>query len=175
MDKLADYENATERALGKLETQLSNAEADIQNSLDHTITLPDGRKIFRDADGQVWDEHENRIDEETAASIEWQGSEPGYETFLEQRKKVQELRNSIHDVRIYQTDVLGNAREQLTDPDNPASAELINKLENDITEQAPQFVRAENKQDRAPAPETPDRSSDIEILNLGANSTSLNN
>jgi len=40
-------------------------------------------------------------------------SEPSYETYLEQTQKVQGLKTSIHDIRVYQTDVLGTLREKM--------------------------------------------------------------
>jgi hypothetical protein len=166
MDKMADYENATERALVKLEAKLSDAEADIENTLDHTATLPDGRKVFRDADGQVWDEHQNLIDEATAASIEWQGSEPSYEAYLEQRHRAQELRNSIHDVRVYQTDVLGVLRDKMTNPDHPMSADEIKAGIADAGKRMPEAVQAEMPKDTASPSASSERSNDISIPNL---------
>lgn len=166
MDKMADYENATERALVKLEAKLSDAEADIENTLDHAATLPDGRKVFRDADGQVWDEHQNLIDEATAASIEWQGSEPSYETYLGQRHRAQELRDSIHDVRVYQTDVLGVLRDKMTNPDHPMSADEIKKEIEEAEARMPKAVEAEMPKSSIKPPIPATQSFDIETPDL---------
>ena len=166
MESLANYETATERALVKLEVKLTKAEANIENTLDHAAILPDGRKVFRDADGQVWDQHKAKIDGKAAASIEWQGSEPSYEAYLEQKQKVQDLKNSAHEVRVYQTDVLGTLREKMTDPNNPMSSEDIRAGIADAGARIPKAVQAEMPAENAAPSVSTDRSNDISIPNL---------
>lgn len=167
MVKLADYETATERALVKLEVKLTKAETNIENTLDHAATLPDGRKVFRDADGQVWDQHETKIDGKAAASIEWQGSEPSYEAYLEQKQKVQGLKTSIHKVRVYQTDVLGTLREKF-DPNHPMSADEIKAEMEDAEARIPEEVKAEMPEKTATPQIDETQSFDVSIPELGS-------
>lgn len=154
MDFLSRAERVAEQGLGKLETQLAKAEADLQSTLDSAATLPDGRKVFRDEEGLAWDEGQNVVDQATADKVEWRGSEPTNETYLKQKKQVQDLKDSIHEVRVYQTDVLGNAREELMDRDNPVPKERMDDLKETMKEFAPSSLRSEiNQLENTTAPE----------------------
>lgn len=154
MDFLGRAERIAEQGLSKLETQLVNAEADLKSTLDSAATLPDGRKVFRDIDGKVWDEDQNPVDQATADKIEGRESEPTNETYLKQKKQVQDLKESIHEIRVYQTDVLGSAREELMDRNNPVSKERMDDLKETMKEFAPSSLRSEiNQLENSAAPE----------------------
>ncbi len=149
MDFLGRAERVAEQGLSKLETLLAKAEVDLQSTLDSAATLSDGRKVFRDTEGLVWDEDQNPVDQATADKIEWRGSEPTIEIYLKQKRQVQDLKESIHEVRVYQTDVLGSARADLTDRDDPKSIEDIKAIKERMKELAPTSLRSdlEVKQD----------------------------
>lgn len=142
LDFLGRAERVAEQGLSKLETQLAKAEVDLQSTLDSAAALPDGRKVFRDIDGKVWDEGQNPVDQATADKVEWRGSEPNNETYLKQKKQVQDFKASIHEVRVYQTDVLGKAREDLTDRNNPKSIDEVKAIKERIAEQAPSLFQS---------------------------------
>lgn len=161
MDFLGRAERVAEQDLSKLETQLAKAETALQSTLDSAATLSDGRKVFRDAEGLVWDEDQNPVDEASADKIEWRGAEPTNETYLKQKKEVQDLKTSIHEVRVYQTDVLGSAREELMDRDNPVSKERMDSLKETMKELAPSSLRSEINQLENTA--APDRTPTSEI------------
>lgn len=119
--------------------------------MDNAATLVDGTRVFRDTDGKIWDEHGIRVDD-AAASIEWTGLEPSRETYLQQQKSVhdlgtslQEVENSILEIRVYQTDVLGNVRAELSDPDHSGRVEDVEAAEDRILDRMPASLRDEYK------------------------------
>lgn len=152
MDFLGRAERVAEQGLSKLETQLAKAEADLKSTLDSAAALPDGRKVFRDIDGKVWDEDQNPVDQATADKVEWRGSEPNNETYLKQKKQVQDLKESIHEIRVYQTDVLGKAREELMDRNNPVTKERMKEIKEEISGLSPTMPHESNI---TPPTETP--------------------
>lgn len=147
MNALEDTESATELALDKLEAKLVNTKSNLQSTLDTAAELADGTKVFLDKGNKFRKENGDAIDVGLAAQIELQGDEPTYETYLNQKKSVQALENTIYEVRVYQTDVLGNARADLTDSNNPKSIEEIKAIEKDVEQRMPQAVRSELQQE----------------------------
>lgn len=135
--RLHDAETATERALDRAEASLSTSRHALETALDRAATLPDGTRVFRDEDGQVWNEHRERIDPALAATIEWQGYEPDYETFLIRRDAVIHDQDRIDAIRGYQV-TLGEHRETLQDKGNLTRddiEDLIERIETDMPEE----------------------------------------
>lgn len=169
MNTLGDAEDVAERVLTRLEAQLvdmevqlEEAEAELQNTLDNAATLANGTRVFRDTDGGIWDEHNIRADD-AAASIDWTGLEPSRETYLQQQKSahdlgtsIREVKNSILEIRVYQTDVLGNVRAELSDPDHSGRVEDVEASTDKILDQMPEIMREEFRQQIAVPENTTD-------------------
>lgn len=132
-DLLSGYETATETALGRAENALAEL-------LDRAAHLPDARAVFRDENGNVVTEDGSIIDPETAVAIQWPDDAPTYKDYLKRKQDLDELRR-------YQIDVLGEARERYENPDDPMTAEEIEQRMKEIQEQAPQQIEAELKPD----------------------------
>ena len=98
MDRLADYEAATERALSKELTKLEVAEKSLNEILDQAATLPDGTRVFRDANGDVWTEADEKINANIADQIEWQGSEPSRELYKQHLDTKRAANDSVHKI-----------------------------------------------------------------------------
>lgn len=147
MNTLEKAESATERALDKLEIRVERAKTDLQSTLHKAAELSDGTLVFLDKDNKFRSENGEIIDDELAAKVELQGTEPAYETYLAQKSLLHALENSIYEVRVYQTDVLGNARSDLTDTNNPKSIEEIEAIENDVQQRMLEAVRSELQQE----------------------------
>ena len=141
MDLLGRAETATETALEKAQAALQEANQALNETLDRAVTLSDGRKVFRDADGRVWTEDGDPLSADAAAEIEWTPGAPGYEAYLARKTAAECARADVDDVRHYQVNVLGEARERLTDQDNPPDKAEVEKLGKDIQEQMPEQVR----------------------------------
>jgi hypothetical protein len=133
MDALGDSEKAADDAIEKLEVALTKARRETQDMLERAAKLPDGRRVFKDKNGQVWDEHGAHISDDQAASIQWRGDEPTQEAFSDQNRYAEDLSRSVDEMRGVQVD-LGGIREEMTDKDNPPTQERVEDLRGQIQE-----------------------------------------
>jgi hypothetical protein len=111
-DRLRDAETAAERALQRAQDKLTASAAALQTTLDRAATLPDGTRVFRDADDRVWDEHRETVDPTDAATVEWQGFEPSFETLVIRQDAVSHDQQRIDTIRGHQV-TLGEHRERM--------------------------------------------------------------
>lgn len=126
------YETAAEKAL-------ANATAALDDLMSRAARLSDGRAIFRDANGAVWAEDGERLDPDFAAGIIWPDDAPGYEDY---RRRKQD----IDDIRRYQSDVLGAARDRYEDEETPITRKEMDKLEQDISGHSIPLIQHELEQ-----------------------------
>jgi len=91
------------------------------------MKLPDGSAVFMDAEGVVRSEDGEAIDPVLAEALEWQGNEPSYEIFVEQRDGLDAANDTVADIRRDQVE-LGEIRAELTDRDDPPSKERVDEL-----------------------------------------------
>lgn len=143
MGVLGDAEDATGRAIVKAEKSLQEAQQQLENTLSRAAKLPDGTRVFRDARGNVWNEHRQRVSETDAAGIEWRGDEPAYEQFLEDSESVRDRLTRLEVLQGYRVDTLGGIRDRMDDRENPPSTEEVEQFKRDIQEHAPLEVREE--------------------------------
>lgn len=133
MGALGDAERDADDALEKLEAAHTKARRDIQVMLDRAAKLPDGRRAFKDKNGQVWDEHGAQVSDDQAASIEWRSNEPTYEVFSDQSRYADDISRSVNEMRGVQVD-LGEIREEMTDQKNPPTQERAEDLREQVQE-----------------------------------------
>lgn len=143
MDRLGELEKATERAISQTTNAIREQEEALQNTLSNAQQLSDGTRVFRAEDGSVWTEFDERVKDADVDELEWRGNEPMYEQFKQERSVLEQNRTAQLELRTYQTDVLGSARERLTDHGNPLSVEDMKIEVESWAAQAPPHVLAE--------------------------------
>ena len=143
VDVVTKAEIAAETALEKAQTRLEEADEAVEAMLDRAARLEDGRSVFRDAQGRVWTEDGELVSGSDADAIDWPPGAPGYEEFKAQKDAAQRARQDIDDIRRYQVDVLGTARDRMSDPENPPSEDELNQIKNGIDSTMPDPVRRE--------------------------------
>lgn len=143
MDRLRELEEATQRALDKAQIELEKSQEHLQVTLDRAAKL-DGVHVFKDAQGRVWTEHDQRVKDSDADRIEWKGNEPSREEYHADRARNHTAQQSVDDIRKYQTNTLGDARERLTDEDNPLTKDELKDFADDFANRAaPEAVQYE--------------------------------
>jgi len=152
---LENAEAATERALMKAEQALEQAQEDHDQLMDNAAELPDGTKVFRDADGNVWTADGKQVQGDALNSIQWKGNEPSYQDYLNSKDKLDAANKSVFDLRHYQVDVLGRVRDDMTDPDNPPSADDLNRYKDQMKSGMPPAVKRELSSDMEQPQPTP--------------------
>lgn len=140
---LRDAEAATERAIAKAQQALDEARTTLEQTLGRAATLPDGTRVFRDARGQVWTEHGQRVSDADAARIEWRGDEPGYERFKAESEAVAGGLSRLEELQGFRVNTLGHIRGRMMDQDSPASPDELQHFKRDLTESVPPAVRVE--------------------------------
>lgn len=137
MDRLREAEAATEIALAEAEQALHQANQDHEDILDRASTLPDGTKVFRDAEGNVRTADGRLVEGNEFDSIGWQDSAPSYEEFVAKKRALADAQATYDAILLYQTDVLGTARHRLTDEANPVSMEELKAIQRQFEEATP--------------------------------------
>jgi len=139
-DALDEAEGKAKAALATLTRKVSADNERLQLIRDTAARLPDGTRVFRDRGGTVWTEHSRLLESEAADSIVWSGVEPSYEEFQAAKDSVAETGAAIAEVERYQVDVLGHARDRLSDEDNPPDLEELETIQERIETQMPKQV-----------------------------------
>lgn len=113
-----------------VEVALSEARADIAHMLDEAVTLPDGRKAFMGEDGIAWTMESERVDEAITAGIDW-SKRPKHDAFQELLAREEALENASQQGRQL-SNRLGEIHNELSDEDEPPSAEAIENYRAEI-------------------------------------------
>lgn len=129
LDLLSRAERATDRALLKLEKKLTDL-------ADLAARLPDGRAVLRDKTGDIWTTGGQQVAAKDTSGVIWPEDAPTREEYIQSQKTADELRS-------YQVEVLGEAREELSDPDNPPSEAELKGIQERIEELAPLSIKEE--------------------------------
>ena len=164
-DTLRKYEAATERALEKAHADLAEEKQALEEMRGKANTLPDGTKVFRDKDGNVYSEDGTLITGDALESVEWREGALSYEDFLAQKKTAAAAEGRFNDLLIYQAD-LGETRERLTDEYDPPTKEELEAIQDQVEAAAPAAVKHELEASTAPSSIAPRGSVDLIPPNL---------
>lgn len=148
MVQLTGIEDATERALGNAVANAELADAALRDAIERSAILADGTHIFEDAQGVVWTQSGEIVGEDIVAGIEWQGTETTRETLLQLSEAAGQSNDTVTGIRVYQMEV-GEAREAMTDSDNPLSRDDIEEKFKNLTARMPEAVMLEMPQEPA--------------------------
>lgn len=155
MDKLGRAETATQAALESAERRLAGAEQDLANMRDRASTLPDGKKVFRGKDGNVYTEDGRQLTHDERSQVDWKEGAPRFDEFAAKKKEAVQARTDITDLQRYQTDVLGRIRDRMEDEKNPVSKGEFKDFQRDIEDKFPDGTNAKLKQASAPKVDAP--------------------
>lgn len=121
-NKLRESQSNLDTALDRVLDLKTDAEATLIETLDNAARLPDGRRVFRDQNGQILLENSHLIDDDLAATIIWDGSEPSFEEMQAQKDQLQRLTDLEADIHAGQAEI-GEMQDRMANEDNPPSAE----------------------------------------------------
>ncbi|MFV0513438.1 MAG: hypothetical protein ACK5MY_07385 [Jhaorihella sp.] len=143
MGALAEAENATEIALEKALERQRVADSALADLRDNALTLEDGRRIYPDAAGAFRFEDGSLAEDLGVTAEQWHPGMPGYEEFVAGRDAATAEAETVNEIMRYQVEVLGDARDRLSDEDNPPSADELRDIQTQIDERLPPQVRVE--------------------------------
>lgn len=151
----------TEAVLARLEEQILAAEIALDAIQEKAARLPDGTRVYRDAQGVVRREDGSAVDDTLVATIIWTGNETSFEAFTAARDHLAGLKASRDEVTDYQNNVLGPANDRITEEDNPPSLDDLNDILNDIDAKIPDVVRQKQS---APTDASPAQTDPTQIV-----------
>jgi len=138
MNSLGEAENAVYDALIEAAQELATAEQNLSDIEDRAQTLPDGTKVFRSADGSVYTADGTKLDDDVAATIQWDDNAPSWEDH-QAAKAAHDHAKERHKQLSKDNDRLAYIRDRMEDKDNPPPEEELEDFEkeiNDIKERA---------------------------------------
>lgn len=166
MDKLRKAEAATEIALDKARECLTQARDALADLRGQASTLPDGTRVFRDGSGNVYTEDGRLIEGDLRNDVRWREGSSSYEDYLAGKWAADEAQATYDDILRYRDGVLGNARERITDEDNPPSKDELREIQGDIKDVLDK-VSVQNVKDTATPEQTYRKTSDVSLPNFG--------
>lgn len=146
-DMLTYAETEAALALFAAEADLTAARDALEDTEDRANRLPDGTKVFRTADGRVVDADGNSVSDADAAGIVWMDDAPGYDAYVAAKARVAAAQKRADDIRHYQTDVLGHARDRWQDQDDPITQTEMDELQNRMNEAFSREEPSANRQE----------------------------
>jgi hypothetical protein len=141
MNALTEAEKATEIALEKALERQRVAEEALAELRESALTLEDGQRVYRDSNG-VFRFEDGSAASDTGASVEhWHPGMPGYEDFVAHRDAAEAEAATVNEIMLYQVEVLGDARDRLSDEDSPPDADELRDIQTSIQAEMPESVR----------------------------------
>lgn len=137
-DKLRDAETQAATAITLIEEKLNKADQVLEDMKRRAAKDPDGRPVFRYADGRVVNADGEEIPPEIAAGIQWPENASSAEDYFAAKRHQNDLSTQLDGLRIYRNDVLRDIRHRYDDRDNPMSKDDMRVALEEIENLAPQ-------------------------------------
>ena len=126
-EKLGDAETNADETIAALQDRLASLNDAITNTLDRAARLPDGRRVFRYADGHVEDEFGNAVSPELAEGIQWPPKAPSAEEYFALLKARDDMQALLAAWLEYRNETLGTIRDRYDDHDRPMDKDDLKK------------------------------------------------
>lgn len=139
-DTLETYERRAEQALEKIRSRVEELDGALQETRSRSARLPDGTRVFRDANGKVRNEKGEVIDGAALDAVIWPDNAPSYDSIAALRDERAALETQARAIEGYQINILGDARDKLSDQESPMSREDVDAIERRIGETAPAAI-----------------------------------
>lgn len=136
--------------LRQAETQADSALAALHAGIEHmghkiaemeadAARGPDGRLVFRDAEGRVLYDDGSSVPLEIAEGIQWPPNAPSAEQYFAALDQRQSLMDQLHEWDLYRNGVLGDLRHRYDNEDGPMSKGELEDALNDIVTLRPEL------------------------------------
>ncbi len=150
MDRLQHAEEATAAALIEAEELLQQSQDALAELDSRASKLPDGTKVYQDADGNVWDEQGAQVTGGALDQIVWRDDAPSYEDYRARKRAAEQAQRDIDAIRHYQVGILGDARNRLSDTDNPPSKDELSDIQKRIEQEMPSSIQKTKAPEQRP-------------------------
>ncbi len=148
---------ATAIALTEARREATEAAESLERLRDRATTLPDGRRVYRDQNGNAYTEDGGRIPDDEAATIKRADGAPSLEDYRNADRRDREARRRLDEIERYNERL--NAIRQRLNGATPGSVsqEELERLEAELDRDMPDSVRQTREQLAADRPNSPAR------------------
>lgn len=136
-ETLGQAEASADAVIAKLQDDLAALDSKILDMKDRAARLPDGRRVFRRADGSVVDEAGETFPVEFADGIQWPQGAPSAEAYFGALQRRDQMNALLTDWLDYRTDTLGGIRDRYEDRDDPMKKDGLKGALDDIESRKP--------------------------------------
>ncbi len=147
-DKLGEAETTADVAIADLQSRIAAFDDRIDDMLDRAARLPDGRRVFRFADGRVEDEFGATVSPDIADGIVWPPNAPGGEEYFGAIEERNELQTHLEQWLDYRNNTLGGIRDRYDDRNDPMEKgdlkDALEQIETDRPQTFNEFHSAPN-------------------------------
>lgn len=138
---LRKAENAVASAFDRLDQNILAAQTILRDMEQRAARLPGGDLVFRDQNDVVRYGNGDAVEDNIAETIVWSGAEPSFEEYRAGSDRLAVLETDRRTVERYETNVLGDARDRLSDETNPTSLEGLDDITDGINDQMPELMK----------------------------------
>lgn len=155
-NRLRDAETQADTALATIQRLLAAAQQEVADMEDSAARDPDGRQVFRYADGRVVYADGSDVAPEIVAGIVWPTNAPSAEDYFAAKTRQQALVDQLRELDTYRNDVLGGIRDRYDSDDPPMSHDDLKDALDEIETLNPAHVvlRQKTEPNADTAPET---------------------
>jgi hypothetical protein len=120
-DTLGTAERDADLAIETVQRQMQLAEQAIRDMQTSAPKGPDGKPVFRYADGRVVNADGEDLPPEIAEGIQWPDDAPSARHYFAAKRQRDDLAVHLDNLHTYRNDVLGDIRDRYDDRENPMS------------------------------------------------------
>jgi len=157
MSDLSGAESAVYDALIEAADQVNQAQSDLDDTMADAQTLPDGTKVFRSADGSAYTADGRKLDDDVAATIDWDENAPTWEDVQTKQRALEDAKQRHTKLAGYDAE-LARIRKHMEDEGNPPTQAGIDGFKKRIGEIKADATKTNNAdttfEAEQPAPDT---------------------
>ncbi|QEW21483.1 hypothetical protein LA6_003694 [Marinibacterium anthonyi] len=127
---LNDAQDRLDTVLERVQREIELTELTLDEKRDRAARLEDGTRVYRDQHGNVRTEAGDKISDDLADGVVWNGSEPTYESIQADHDRIERLRAIESDAHAGQGRI-GGLRNDLDNEDDPPSTEDMDSIRKD--------------------------------------------
>lgn len=124
---LRGSQSRLEQLMERIEQMLAETKADLDTTLARAARLEDGRRVFKDKDGNVRFADGRAVDAILTASVVWKGDEPGLDEIRTKRERAERLTELQSDIAAGQAEI-GTMQLRMQNEEEPVDEDEMKSM-----------------------------------------------
>jgi hypothetical protein len=131
MQDLHDATSLVYEAQVKWAAELGAAQTLLKQTIEQATKTPDGTAVFRSQDGNVYNQHGQKMDDEALVGVLWHGRVPSWESYQERFHDVEFKQERLNQMNTHEIR-LGELQVKMEDEDNPLTTDELKAVKSEI-------------------------------------------